>query len=208
MREERGFMLPTVQFGADDVFVIEDWDSVPIGPYRALFHYSAGGHRTLFASTEKALDFVPHIHRFDEKHLAKIESKRDTNSWLMAVDAGDAGKFEIELRYQENLILKAANLLLPFLPKFIALNPFYLKTIPRVAGPMLGMGPDLKTFGRTEVGTMVYMMLEKIYMVTEGKCVMDGKDLGGVTDCTFHHDLGELVLLPKPVFSRLRLYYE
>ncbi len=208
MKEERGFMLPTVQFGAEDVFVIEDWDSVPIGPYRALFHYAADGRRTLFASNEKALDFVPHIHRFDEKHVAKIESRRDANSWSMKVDAGEAGRFEIELKFNETLILKVANLFLPFIPAFIALNNFYLKTIPKVAGPLLGMGPNLKTFGKTEAGTMVKMMLEKIYMVTDGKCVMNGKDLGPVTDCTFHHDLGELVLIPKPIVSRLRLYYE
>lgn len=208
MKEERGFMLPTAQFGPNDVFVIEDWDSVPIGPYSALFHYAADGHRTLFASREAALDFVPHIHRFDEMHVAKIESKREGNSWSMSVDAGDAGTFEIDLRYRETLVLKVGNLFLPFIPTFLALNDFYLKTVPKVAGPLLGMGPNLKTFGKTETGTLVKMMLEKVYMVTEGKCIMNGKDLGPITDCTFHHDLGELVLIPKPIVSRLRLYYE
>ncbi len=207
LKEERGFMLPTAQFG-QDVFVIEDWDSAPIGPYRALFHYAADGRRTLYASKEGALDFVPHIHRFDERHLAGIESNRSGNSWRMSVDAGEAGQFDLEVKYSETLVLKAANLFLPFLPKFVALNPLYLKTIPKVAGPLMGMGTNLKTFGHTEAGTMVYMMLEKVWMVSEGTCTMNGKDLGPLTDCTMHHDLGELVLIPKPIVSRLRLYYE
>ncbi len=207
MEEERGFMLPTVQFGTD-VFVIEDWDSVPIGPYKALFHYAADDHRTLYASSEKALDFVPHIHRFDERHVARIDSRQDGGTWSFKADAGDAGTFELELAYKENAVLKVANLFMPFTPKFIALNPLYLKAAPKIAGPLLGMGKGLKTFGKTETGTPVWMMLEKVYMVTAGRCSRNGQDLGPLTDCTIPHDLGELVLIPKPIISRLRLYYE
>ena len=83
MQEEKGWWIITIQFGPDDVFLFEDWDETPVGPYRALFHFSPDDFRTLYASTLEGRDFVSEIHRFDEKHVVDIDSRRGDDNWVI-----------------------------------------------------------------------------------------------------------------------------
>ena len=87
MLVEKGWFIPTIQFGANDVFLCEDWDETPAGPYRAVFHFTPEDHRTLYVSSVEGRDLVSTIHRFDEIHVAAISSLRMGNRWSIGLDS-------------------------------------------------------------------------------------------------------------------------
>ena len=198
-------MAPTLQFGPNDVFFIEDWASTPVGPYCGMVHFTPEDRRSLFASTQRGMDLLSTIHRADEKHLAQISSHRDADSWEFTVDGGDGGRFEFHLHYEANL-LKAANLMLPLVPKFIALNPLYLKLAPKLAAPLLGTPPDYTMAGVTEMGRDSAFKLDRVFLITGGSCVQGGRDLGPLTQCCFRHDMGAYRPSPVAMMSELQFY--
>ncbi len=208
MLVEKGWFIPTLQFGPDDVFLFEDWDDTPAGPYRALFHFTPGDHRTLYVSSEEGRDLVSTIHRFDEMHVTSVTSQRLGGCWSIEVDTGDRGALHMEVDYSETLLLKLVNPIARHTPDVIARNPLYCKLLPRLAAPLMGTDPDQKIMGVTEMGRNTRFRMDRIFKATSARCSWGGKDLGPLVDCCFTHDMGAYKTISKPMVSYLSLIVE
>jgi hypothetical protein len=194
-----------LQFGPDDVFLFEDWEETPVGPYRALFHLSRDDFRTLYVDGEEGKNVVCGIHRFDTTYVTEISSRRDSGVWIIDTDTKDRGFLNMEVSFEATTVLKAINRLAPHVPEVVARNPLYCKLLPRLASPIMGTDPDFKIAGLTEMGRKVRFRLDRIYSVTGGRCIWDGLDLGTLRDCSFRHDLGDMRPVNKPMALYLSL---
>ena len=202
---EKGWFIPTLQFGPEDVFLFEDWDETPAGPYRALFHFTPGDFRTLYVNSEKGRDLVSTIHRFDETHVVDVRSRRQDGRWSIEVETGEKGILAIQVNYRETPLLKAINPIASRTPEFIARNPLYCRFLPRLAAPLMGTDPNQKIAGATELGRRSRFRMDRLFKVTSARCTWDGRDLGPLTDCCFQHDMGAFRPLSKAMVSYLTL---
>jgi hypothetical protein len=205
---EKGWFIPTLQFGPDDVFLFEDWEETPVGPYRAVFHFSPEDYRTLYVNNEEGRDLVSSIHRFDARHVVDISSRREHGKWTIEMDTGEKGPFKMEASYGATTILKVVNLLSPHLPQVITRNPLYCKLLPRIAAPIMKTDPNFKIIGATELGRIARFRMDLIYEVNKASCVWDGKDLGSLRDCCYKHNLGDNVPMTKSLASYLWLFVD
>jgi hypothetical protein len=205
---ERGWFIPTVQFGPHDVFLFEDWEETPVGPYRALFHFTPEDFRTLYANSEEGKDLVSSIHRFDATHVTGIVSRREHGRWVIEMDTGDRGPLSLEVAYRADGVLKAANLLTPLVPEAVARHPLYCRMLPRLAAPIMGSDPDLAIAGTTELGRKGRFRLERTYRITGGRCSWGGEDLGPLTECRYRHDMGAWRPVSVPVANYVALVVE
>lgn len=208
MLVEKGWFIPTLQFGRDDVFLVEDWYDTPAGPYKAVFHFTPEDHRTLYVNSETGRDLVSTIHRFDEMRVTEVESRRVGGRWSIEVDTGDKGDLRIEVDYRETPLLKAVNLVARRTPDVIARNPLYCKLLPRLAAPILGTDPGQKLMGVTEMGRNTRFRLERVFEVDSARCVWGGKEPGPLVDCCFKHDMGAYSTISKPMVSYLYLFVD
>ena len=208
MLVERGWFIPTLQFGPHDVFLCEDWDETPVGPYRAVFHFSPDDRRTLYVSSEEGRDLVSTIHRFDETVVTPLDSRREGNRWSIALDTGERGELRMEVDYAENALLKMVNPIVRRTPDVIARNPLYCWLLPRLAAPFLGSDPEQKIMGVTEVGRSTRFRMERVFKVTSARCTWGGEDLGSLRECGFRHDMGAYKTISKPMVSYLTLIAE
>jgi hypothetical protein len=206
MKVETGLMIPTLQFGPDDVFLYEDWRDSPVGPYKALFHYAPDDVRTLYASTREGLDMVPVIHRFDRRVLSDIKTSWGVGQVRVEVNS-DAESYDLELEFKENLLLKLANPSLKFVPAFVLLNPVFQAVAPKLLAPVLGTDPNMSMGGNTETGTLVRFEIRRMWFVTGGRCSRNGQGLGSLCDCTQDHDMGAFRPIPKPMMTKLSLHF-
>jgi hypothetical protein len=205
---EKGWFIPTLQFGPDDVFLFEDWEETPAGPYRGLFHFTPDDFRTLYVNNEEGRDLVSSIHRFDVMNVVDISSRREHGRWTIEMEAGERGPLSIEIAYDAPGILKAVNLLSPHIPEIIARNSQYCKLLPRLAAPVLGTDPSQAIAGVTEMGRKTRFRVDRTYKVTEGKCTWGGMDLGQLVDCCFQHDMGAYQTISKAMVSYLSLFVD
>ncbi len=208
MLVEKGWFIPTLQFGPDDVFLFEDWDETPAGPYRALFHFTPEDLRTLYVSSEGGRDLVSSIHRFDEMRVSDISSRRQGGRWTIEVDTGEKGALRMEVAYHETTLLKAVNPVVSHTPDAIARNPLYCRLLPRLAAPIMGTDPGQKIMGVTETGRNTRFRMERIYMVASASCSWGGVDLGPMVDCCYQHDMGAYKTISKAMVSYLALIVE
>lgn len=208
MDKERGWFIPTLQFGRDDVFLFEDWEETPVGPYRALFHFTPEDFRTLYASSEEGRDYVSTVHRFDRKEVAEIASRRGEERWEIEVDTGEKGRLRIEVDFVETPMLKLINPVAARVPERIASRPLYCRLLPRLAAPLAGTDPNQRIAGTTELGRKTRFRLERIFKVTGGRCLWDGRDLGPLQECSYAHDMGDYRPASKPVVCYLYLFLE
>ncbi len=205
---EKGWFIITLQFGPDDVFFFEDWDETPVGPYRALMHFTPDDHRTLYASNEAGRDLLSTIHRSDEKVVTDITSRRQNGRWTIEMDTGEKGLLHIEVDYKQTLLLKLMNPIMRFTPDVIARNPLYCKLVPRLAAPIMGTDPNTKMAGYTELGRKSRFRMEKVFLITGGRCTWGGSDCGPLKECCYQHDLGDYRPVSKPAISYLSYIVE
>ena len=205
---ETGWFIPTIQFGPDDVFLCEDWDETPQGPYTAIFHFSPEDYRTLYVSNPQGRDLVSTIHRFDEMHVTDITSQRSNGRWSIEADTGEKGVLRMEVDYRETTLLKLVNPIASHTPDVIARNPFYCKMLPRLAAPIMGTDPEQKIMGVTEMGRDTRFRMDRIFVVTSARCSWDGKDLGPMVDCCYSHDMGAYKTISKAMVSYLSLFVD
>lgn len=208
MLVEKGWFIPTLQLGPDDVFLFEDWDETPAGPYSALFHFSPDDSRTLYASSDGGRDLVSTIHRFDEMHVVDIASRRQDGHWSIEADTGERGMLRMEVEYRETPLLKLVNPIACHTPDAIARNSLYCRLLPRLAAPLMGTDPDQKIAGVTEMGRRSRFRMDRIYKVTSARCTWDGRDLGPMADCCYQHNMGDYRPTSKAMVSYLSLFVE
>jgi hypothetical protein len=206
MQVEKGWFIPTVQFGDAHVFLFEDWEQTPVGPYRALFHFTPDDFRTLYVSSSMGGDLLSTIHRFDRILVVDIRSLRQHLKWSIELEAGERGNLEIELDLKETTMLRIINLIAPHVPEVIARSPIYCGLLPRLAGPIIGTDPSQKMMGLTELGRDTRFRVDRMYKITGGRCIWGGEDLGRLTDCCFEHDMGAYRPVSKPIASYLSLF--
>ncbi len=204
---ETGWFISTLQFGPDDVFVIEDWDETPAGPYVAIFHFSPQDYRTLYVSSAEGRDLVSTIHRFDEMYVTDIASRRQDGRWTIDIDTGDRGALHIEVDYRESTLLKLANPIVCHTPDAVTRSRLYCKLVPRVAAPILGTDPDYKLAGATELGRKSRFRLRRLYLVPSARCTWDGREIGPLVDCCYQHDMGDWYTT-KAIVCYLSLFVE
>ena len=205
MMVESGFMIPTLQFGPDDVFLYEDWRDSPAGPYRALFHYSPDDYRTLYADRPEGMEFVSTVHRFDRKVLAEVKPSWDVGRLKLQVRSEPAD-YDLEVEFKETLLLKLMNPLVGMMPGFLSLNPFFQKIAPKLLAPLLGTDPGQKMGGVTEMGKTTLFKIQRVWMVTGGRCSCGGRDLGNLTECHYTHDMGDFQPISVAMMSKLELH--
>jgi hypothetical protein len=205
MEVESGFMIPTLQFGPDDVFLYEDWRESPVGPYRALFHYSPDDYRTLYADPSEGMDYVSTVHRFDRKVPSKIKPSWDIGRLKLEVRSEQA-EYDLEVEFKETLLLKLLNPFVVLMPDFISLNPVFQKVAPKLLAPLLGTDPDMKMGGVTEMGRTTLFKIQRVWMVTGGRCSCGGRDLGNLTECHYTHDMGDFRPISVAMLSKLELH--
>lgn len=207
---EKGWMLPAIQFGPDDVFILEDWDETPAGPYRAIFHFNPDDYRTLYATTSGGSEIVSGIHRFEDENTLDIDMRRGDGEWTVEVDTGDRGILKMEIEYRETPLLKVVNPVACYMPDIVARSSLYCRMVPRLAGPIVGINPKQKMAGVTELERYSRFQISRIFKVTKGRCTWGDKDLGSMRDCCFEHDLGDFSLTPpmKPIVSQLTLFVD
>lgn len=205
---ERGWFIPTLQFGPDDVFLVEDWESTPVGPYRAVFHFTPEDYRTLYVNTKEGRDLVSTIHRFDRKVVTPVDSKRADGHWVVEVDTGKEGELRIEVDYGETPALRAINLLAPHIPEAVARNPLYCRLLPRLSALLLGTDPRQRIAGVTELGRRSRFRLDRIYMVKEARCLWSGRNPGPLRECSYDHDMGDFRPTARAVVCYLSLHVE
>ncbi|MBC7253457.1 MAG: hypothetical protein H5T72_05765 [Actinobacteria bacterium] len=208
MSVERGWFIPTLQFGPEDVFLVEDWESTPAGPYRAVFHFTPDDRRTLYVSGEEGRDLVSTIHRFDRTVVTPVASRREGGRWVIEVDTDREGELRMEVEYGETLPLRAVNRVAPHIPEAVARNPLYCRLLPRLSAPLLGTDPGQRIAGVTEMGRKVRFRLHRVYKVTAARCTWGGRDLGPLGDCRYRHDMGDFRPTSKAVVSYLELHLE
>lgn len=202
---ERGWFIPTLQFGPQDVFLIEDWEETPAGPYRAVFHFTPEDFRTLYVNNEGGRDLVSSIHRFDRMQVVPIASRRAGGLWTIEVASGDREALLIEVEYAERGVLKAVNRIAPRIPEAVAGSSLYSRLLPRLAAPILGTDPGQRIAGVTELGRRCRFRMDAIYRVIDARCVWGGRDLGSLRECRFSHDMGDFRPTSKAMVSFLTL---
>lgn len=205
MLVERGLMIPTLQFGPEDVFLYEDWEDSPVGPYRALFHYSPNDFRTLYAWPERGMEFVSTVHRFDRKVPAHVIPRWEPGRLELKVSSEEAD-YDLSVGFKETFLLRMLNPLVALMPPYVSLNPFFQKAAPKLLAPILGTDPEQKMGGVTETGRTTLFRIQKVWMITGGSCSRDGCQLGFLTECCYGHDMGDFRPIRTPMMSRLELY--
>ncbi len=208
MKVESGLMIPTMQFGPDDVFLYEEWRESPVGPFRAFFHYGKDDTRTLYASTQEGLDMVPIIHRFDRRILSDIKADWGVGSLKLSVRNDSDESYDMEIQFKQTLLLKLAGPMLGLVPKFVLLNPAYQAAMPRLLAPIMGTDPNMKMGGKTETGTLVKFEIRNMWFLSGGQISRNGQGLGSLCDCCYDHDMGVFRPIPKPLMSKLSLHFE
>ncbi len=202
---ERGWFIPTLQFGPHDVFLVEDWEETPVGPYRAVFHFTPDDYRTLYVDGEEGGDLVSSLHRFDRRMVTHIDSHRRDGRWTLEVDTGERGILRLEVDYGEDKVLRLVNRVTPHIPEAVAANRVFCRLLPRLAAPLLGTDPNQRIAGVTELGRFVRFRLEKIYRVTSARCQWADRDLGPHRECRYPHDMGDFRPVSQSVVSYLHL---
>ncbi len=205
---ERGWFIPTLQFGQEDVFLVEDWEDTPAGPYRAVFHFTPDDRRTLYVSGEEGGDLVSSIHRFDRRVVTPVLSRREEGRWIVELDTPERGVLRIEVDYGETAALRAVNRIAPRIPEVVARNPLYCRLLPLLSAPVLGTDPGQKIAGVTEMGRRCRFRLHRLYRVTGASCTWGGRDPGPLRECRFDHDMGDFRPVSRPVVSYLQLHVE
>lgn len=205
---ERGWFIPTLQFGLEDVFLVEDWEDTPVGPYRAVFHFTPDDYRTLYVSGEEGRDLVSSVHRFDREVVTSVDSRRADGRWVIEVDTGDRGELRIEVDYGDTPALRAVNLLAPRIPEALARNALYCRLLPLISAPLLGTDPGQRIAGVTELGRYSRFRLRLVYKVKDARCLWDGRDLGPLRECRYRHDMGDFRPTTKAMVSYLELHVE
>ncbi len=205
MLVERGLMIPTLQFGPDDVFLYEDWEDSPVGPYRALFHYSPDDFRTLYAWPERGMEFVSTVHRFDRKVPARIVPQWKTGGLDLKVRSDEAD-YDLSVDFRETFLLKMLNPVVALMPPLVSLNPLFQKAAPRLLAPILGTDPEQRMGGVTETGRTTLFRILRVWTVTGGSCFRSGCSLGFLTECSYQHDMGDFRPIRTPMMSKLELY--
>lgn len=202
---ERGWFIPALQFGPEDVFLIEDWEETPVGPYRAVFHFTPEDFRTLYVDSEGGRDLVSSIHRFDRMQVVPLASRREGGLWTIEVATRDGDALCIEVEYVERGVLKAVNRVAPRIPEAVAGSSLYSRILPRLAAPLIGTDPAQRIAGMTELGRHCRFRLDAIYGVIAARCVWGGRDLGSLRECRFPHDMGDFRPTSKAMVSYLVL---
>jgi hypothetical protein len=204
MQVEKGYMIPTMQFGPDDVFLYEDWEESPVGPYRALFHYSPEDFRTLYAQPEAGMEFVSTVHRFDRKVPSRIRTTWEAGRLRVEVRSDEA-RYDLEVEFRETPLLKLLNPLVSMAPAFLSLNPLFQKAAPRLLAPLLGTDPRQRMGGVTEMGRTTVFRIRRVWLVTGGSCSCGGRDLGDLTECHYEHDMGDFRPISRAMMTKLDL---
>jgi hypothetical protein len=208
MLVEKGWFIPTLQFGPDDVFLVEDWDETPVGPYKAIFHFTPDDFRTLYVNNEEGRDLVSTIHRFDAMNVVDILSQRGDRRWNIEADTGEKGGLRIEVDYMENSLLKVVNPVASHTPEFIARNQVYCKFLPKIAAPLMGTDPGQKIAGVTEMGRKTRFRMDRIYKISGARCFWGERDIGPLTDCRYGHNMGDYRPVSKAMVSYLSLFVD
>ena len=207
MPEEKGWMVPTLQLGGD-FFLLEDWDGSPAGPYRAVFHFTPDGRRTLFIDREAAVEVISSIHRFDEIHVTDIVSERQGGKWVLEAETGKKGPLRLEVDYVETGALKVANALASLTPDVVSRSRVFCSLMPRLAAVVMGTDPKQRITGVTEIGTGCRFRVERMFKVERASATWGGKDVGDFVECTLSHDLGDFSPVSKAMVSRATLFFE
>ncbi len=202
---EKGWFIPTLQFGPEDVFLVEDWEETPAGPYKAVFHFTPDDFRTLYVSSEAGRDLVSTIHRFDATKVTQVESRRDGGRWTIEADTGERGTLRMEVDFAETALLKLVNPVLGFIPDLISRNPLYCRLVPRLAAPLMGTDPQQKIAGKTELGRDTRFRMERVFTVAAARCTWGGEELGPLAECRYQHDMGAYRPVSKAMISHLYL---
>jgi len=201
-------MVPTLQLG-DDFFLLEDWDESPAGPYRAVFHFTPDGTRTLYIDSEAAVDVISSIHRFDAVRVVDIVSERRDGEWVLRAKTGpNKGELRIEVDYEDAGALKVVNAVASRTPEVITRNSLYCRLMPGMAALVIGTDPGQKIVGTTEIGTTCRFRVEKLFKVARARATWGGNDAGDFVECTLDHDLGDFSPVSKAVVSKVTLCFE
>ncbi len=205
---ERGWFIPTLQIGPEDVFLVEDWEESPAGPYRAVFHFTPEDFRTLYVDSEGGGEVASSFHRCDRVLVTAITSLRDGSLWTLEWRGAEGEDVRVEVAYRADATLRAINRVAPHVPDAIARNRAYCRLLPHLAAPIMGTDPRQKIAGVTELGRRVRFRLDEVYRVVDAGCRWGERDLGALSECRYRHDMGDFRPVSRAMVIYLALYME
>ncbi|WP_433379171.1 hypothetical protein ACQPZX_13005 [Actinoplanes sp. CA-142083] len=150
--------------------VLGHWPGSPFGPVTDVMVERADGHRMLLAPTAELGRFVAGTYSFDEVRTVPIAVQRSGTAW--AVTAGP-----LELRFTTGGRGRLG-LLLRSVPPPLARQLPWVRCIDLPARLLRGV----RTYGSAGNGRREWYAAQDLHRVTTARCVLDGVDLGHLTD--------------------------
>lgn len=179
----RGTLIPGIYFDSGYCIWAFDFTTAPDGiePFRDVWIDSPEGKRTLYISSETALETIDGNHPFDETSLATIAIEQTTaDSTRVTLEGDDGVTLNFELSFNQTTGTRLLNAVAALTPKRIARSRFGA-AVSTLALNQLVTANGAKVAGRFATGEPYRFEASRVATVTDAKATLNGSDLGQPT---------------------------
>lgn len=179
----RGTLIPGSYFDSGYCIWAFDFTTVPDGiePFRDVWIDSPEGERTLYISSETALETIAGNHPFDQTALGTITIEQTAADRTRVILDGDDGvSLELELSFDQTMGTRLLNAVAAVTPKRIARSQFGAAVSTLVLNQLVNAN-GAKVAGRFATGEPYRFEASRIAAVTDAKGTLNGSDLGQPT---------------------------
>ena len=178
-------VISSAGFAQGNRFVVGHWDHSPIGPFGDVMWGTPDGRRILLAGSQNVADFVTSIYNFDDVRIGKLKTESDGRE--TSVDGLGLNLY----------LLGGVSRVIPF-PRPLWFTKF-------VERPLAKSLMGVETFGTSSRGVSEWYQARKWRWVKSGTAVLDGNDLGELSNFSQPIEVGFSEPPTKPAIVSLQV---
>lgn len=180
--------ITSTGFASGDQFVVGRWETTPVGAFGDVMWRSPSGHRTLFASSDAAAEYITAIYAFDQVMVVDLSVVGDRRSTTV-----ESARLSLQLRSGRR-------------------RPIPLRR-PRavtrwIEAPIARRLMGVEVHGTSPLGVREWYQSSGWSWIDAGRGELDGADLGGVTRLEHPMGVGFSDPPPRPSIVSVRVAIE
>ncbi len=177
--------ISSAGFAGGNRFVVGHWERSPIGPFGDVMWGTPDGQRILLAGNQKVADFVTSIYNFDDVRIGDLQTESD-------------GRVTTVEGLGLNLHLSGGIArVIPF-SRPLSFTRF-------VERPLAKFLMGVETFGTSSRGVSEWYQAKQWRWVKSGTAVLDGNNLGGLSNFSQPIEVGFSEPPTKPAIVSLQV---
>ena len=177
--------ISSAGFAGGNRFVVGHWERSPIGPFGDVMWGTPDGQRILLAGNQKVADFVTSIYNFDDVRIGDLQTESD-------------GRVTTVEGLGLNLHLSGGIArVIPF-SRPLSFTRF-------VERPLAKFLMGVETFGTSSRGVSEWYQAKQWRWVKSGTAVLDGNNLGGLSNFSQPIEVGFSEPPSKPAIVSLQV---